>query len=136
MSLRNISGGTVMMGLGNFQFGLSTAAYQELSRSTEYRWASQDRFGQHAALQNTGPGAETITLPGVIYPEFRGGLGQLDRMRELAGRGLPLTLITGTGRILGLFVIERVEERQSVFAAAGLARKVEFTLTLRLYDGA
>jgi len=135
MSLRNVSGGNVMMALGNFQFGLNSAAYQELTRSTEQRWASQDRFGQLAALQHTGPGAETITLPGVIYPEFRGGLGQLDRMRELAGRAVPLTLITGTGRILGRYVIERVEERQSVFAAAGLPRKVEFTLNLRLYDG-
>lgn len=134
MTLRNVSGGSVMMALGSFQFGLNSAAYQELSRSTEQRWASQDRFGQLAALQHTGPGTETITLPGVIYPEFRGGLAQLDRMRALAGRGVPLTLITGTGRILGQYVIERVDERQTVFAAAGLPRKVEFTLNLRLYD--
>lgn len=134
MTLRATSGADVMMSLGGFRFGLNTAAYQELSRTAEQRWAAQDRFGQMAALQHTGPGPETMTLPGVVYPEFRGGPGQLDRMRELAGRGKPLQLITGTGRVLGRYVIERVEERQSVFAAAGLPRKVEFTLSLRLQD--
>jgi len=135
MTLRATSGADVMMSLGGFRFGLNTAAYQELSRTTEHRWAAQDRFGQAAALQHTGPGPETMTLPGVVYPEFRGGLGQVDRMRELAGRGKPQQLITGAGRVLGRYVIERVEERQSVFAARGMARKVEFTLSLRRYDG-
>lgn len=135
MTLRAASGADVMMSLGGFRFGLNTAAFQELSRTTEQRWAAQDRFGQLAALQHTGPGTDAITLPGVIYPEFRGGLGQIDRMRELAGRGRPLSLITGAGRVLGRYVIERVEERQSVFAARGMARKIEFTLNLRRYDG-
>lgn len=135
MTLRATSGADVMMSLGGFRFGLNTAAYQELSRTTEQRWAAQDRFGQDAALQHTGPGPETMTLPGVVYPEFRGGFAQVDRMRELAGRGRPLSLITGTGRVLGRYVIERVEERQSVFAARGMARKIEFTLNLRRYDG-
>lgn len=134
MTLRAASGGDVMLSLGGFRFGLNTAAYQELSRSVEQRWSGQDRFGQLAALQYTGPGADTITLPGVIYPEFRGGLQQVERMRDLAGRGEPLSLITGTGRVLGRFVIERVEERQAIFAARGMARRIEFTLSLRRYD--
>jgi phage protein U len=134
VTLRISSGGDVMLALGDFQFGLNTAAFQEFSRSTEQRWSAQDVFGQLAALQHTGPGQETITLPGVILPEFRGSAGQIDRLRALAADAVPVPLITGTGRILGEYVIERVEERQSVFAAAGLARKIEFTVTLRLYD--
>ena len=44
-------GPSVMMQLGAFQFSISTAAYQELTRRSEYRWASQDRFGKQPNLQ-------------------------------------------------------------------------------------
>lgn len=121
----------IMMQLGSFQFGLSTAAYQEFERSTAYTWAAQQRFGKDDALQSTGPGADTITLPGVIYPEHFGGTGQLDEMRALAGLADLQTLIDGRGRMLGDWAIESVEERGSIFAAAGVARKQEFTLKLR-----
>lgn len=124
-------GATVMMQLGSFQFSINSAAYQELRRRTEYRWASQDRFGKMPALQFTGPGGDAITLTGVIYTEFRGGTGQLDKMRAMAKQGLPQLLIDGNGRLLGRFVIEGVEEGQSVFAGYGRPRKQEFTLQLR-----
>lgn len=124
-------GATVMMQLGSFQFSITTAAYQELRRRTEYRWASQDRFGKLPALQFTGPSGDTITLSGTIYTEFRGGIGQLDDLRSLAGLGLPQLLIDGNGRLLGRFVIEGVDEGQSVFAGYGRPRKQEFTLQLR-----
>jgi hypothetical protein len=126
----------VMMTLGGFQFGISTAAYQELQRRTEYRWPSQDRFLQDPALQFVGPGADTITLQGVIYPEWNGGTGQVDDMRSLAAEGQPLTLIGGGGTVMGEWVIEGVEEKSSVFAIQGVARKQEFTLSLRKFKSA
>lgn len=126
-------GQTVMMQLGAYQFSISTAAYKELRRRTEYRWASQDRFGKMPALQFTGPGGDAITLTGVIYTEYRGGVGQLNSMRALASTGTPQRLIDGTGNLLGKFVIESVEEGQSVFAGQGQPRKQEFTLQLRQF---
>ena len=74
----------VMMQLGFFQFSIDAATYQRLSRSTEYRWARQARIGTNDALQFTGYGPETIALEGVIYPHFRGGLKQVDKMRTQA----------------------------------------------------
>lgn len=129
-----VLGPTVMMTLGVFQFSIATAAYKELTRSTAYRWPSQERFGKRPSMQFTGPGEDSITLPGVIYPEYRGGFGQLDAMRGLAGRGMPLTMIDGSGSVLGEWVIERVEDKQTVFAAAGLPRKQEFSLSLKRAD--
>ena len=120
--------------LGEFQFSVQSAAYQELTRADEYKWANHERFAQLDALQFTGPGPSTITLPGVIFPEYRGGLGQIEAMRTEAAKGEPLDLIDGLGFILGRWVIERVEERQSVFAAAGMPRRQEFTLALRKFD--
>lgn len=124
----------LMMQLGSFQFGTWTAAYQELNRSTSWTWAEQELFGLAPTLQYTGPGADTMTLPGVIYPEYRGGLSQIDNMRLIAGNGLPLVLVSGLGRILGRWVIDKIDEKQSVFASAGVPRKIEFTLSLRRFS--
>jgi phage protein U len=121
----------IMLSLGDFGFGISTAAYQELSRATDYRWPGQDRFGQEQALQFVGPGGDTITLPGVIYPLYRGGFGQLDELRAVAADGESLALIDGAGVVLGKWVILRIEERQTTFAAAGKPLKIEFTIDLR-----
>lgn len=130
----NTLGSDVMMQLGSFQFGVSTAAYQDLTRSTEHTWASQDRFGQLAALQYTGPGADSITLPGVIYTEYRGGTGQLNDLRDLAAEALPQLMMDGSGNVLGLWVIERVEEKQMIFGGGGAPRKQDFTLSLRKFE--
>ncbi len=123
-------GASVMLQLGSFQFSVNTAAYQELRRRTEYRWPSQDRFGKMPALQFTGPGGDSITLTGVIFTEYRGGTGQVERMRAQAGRGKPLLLVDGYGRIMGRWVVESIEETQSTFAAFGRPRKQQFTVQL------
>ncbi|PHS43115.1 MAG: phage tail protein [Marinobacter sp.] len=124
----------VMMKLGGFTFSIDTAAYQSLSRSSEYRWASQDRIGTNPALQNIGTGSETINLQGVVFAAHRGGTGQLDDMRREASKRQPLILVDGRGLVHGRWVIERVEEEQSNFAQAGVARRQQFRLNLRKYD--
>lgn len=131
MALDYNTGLGVMLQLGSFQFGVTTAAYQELKRTTEWRWPGQEQFGKLAALQFVGRGNDTITLPGVIYPEYRGGLTQLDALRALGDTGEAQTMIDGRGNIVGKWVIERVDEGQQVFAAAGVPRRQEFTLQLR-----
>lgn len=130
-----VTGYMPQMMLGSYIFSLSTAVYQELERKTEYRWVVQERLNQDPALQYTGPGADTVSLPGVVYPSWRGGGGQIDTMRSLAGKGLPQLLVDGAGNIYGRWVIEGVEEKQSVFAAFGQPLKQEFTINLRRYDG-
>ncbi len=126
----------IMMQLGDFQFGLDTAAYQEFQRTTAYNWASQARFGMDDALQSTGPGADTISLPGIIYPQFRGGLGQIDDMRAQAGKFIQQPMIDGRGTMLGDWVIEGIEERGAVFGPAGVALRQEFTIRLRRFPAA
>ncbi len=124
----------IMMILGSFQFSINSAAYQDLTRSTEYRWTAQDVFGVLPRLQFTGAGADSVTLEGSIFPEYRGGLGQLDRMRALAGTGKPQRMIDGNGKILGRYVIERVQEKQTIFAALGVPKRQDFTLQLKRFD--
>ena len=125
----------VMMQLGFFQFSIDGATYQRLSRSVEYRWARQARIGTNDALQFTGLGPETIEIEGVIYPHFRGGLKQVDRMRTQASLGLPLTLVSGIGKVLGLWVVEGITEGQEVFASRGVPQRQDFTMRMTRYDG-
>ncbi len=122
------------MKLGAFRFSIHTSTYQELSRSTDYTWAAQERFGQHDALQFTGPAEDSITFNGVIFPEFRGGFQQIEMMRDLASTGYPQMLVSGFGKVFGLWVIESITEGQSIFAAAGAPRRQEFTIKIRKYS--
>lgn len=130
-----ITGFAPQMILGTYIFSLNTAAFQELDRSTEYRWVAIDRHGQDAALQYTGPGADTIELPGVVYPSYRGGGGQIDKLRALASLAQPQSLIDGAGNVYGRWVITAIHEKKSEFAAFGQPLKQEFTISLRRYDG-
>ncbi|MFC7332735.1 phage tail protein [Rhodocista pekingensis] len=123
----------IMMGLGTYRFGIGTAAYQTLERATAYRWAAQDRLGRLPARQFLGPGEDGITLSGVIYPHYRGGLRQLDRLRQEAGRGEPLDLVDGYGRVWGAWVVLAVRETQSALLANGAPLKVEFQVELAAY---
>ncbi|MBF0444375.1 MAG: phage tail protein [Magnetococcales bacterium] len=122
-----------MISLGEFRFSINTAAYQNLKRTAEYSWPSQARFGRKPAVQFTGPGSETVTLDGVIYPHFRGGLGQVDNMREMAAEGIPLLMGDGMGSYWGKWVITRIEETQSYFLAGGIPRKIEFNIEVKAY---
>lgn len=123
----------MMLALGPYRFSLNTSAYQSLKRSSEYRWPSIERIGKEPLLQAIGPGCDRIDLDGVIYPHFRGGLGQINAMRDSAARQEPLMLINGQGNVLGRFVIAQVEESQNTFLADGSPRKIEFRLSLERY---
>lgn len=126
---------SVMLALGEFRFSIDTAAYQNLERSSSYRWDSVDRLGVRPAMQFIGPGEDTVTLDGTIYPSFRGGLGQVTAMRAEAAKGEPLLLVDGAGRVWGLYVITDIRETQTVFFSNGAPRKIDFNLTLKMYGG-
>lgn len=126
-------GSVVMMALGSFRFGMRRESYQTLTRTADYRWAKVDRIGRDPALQYLGPDAQDITLEGVIYPHFRGGLRQVDLMRQQAGAGVPFMMVDGLGFVWRRWVIVHVQERKSYFMADGAPRKIEFTMRLQSY---
>jgi phage protein U len=114
-------------------FNLDTAAFDELRRSSAFRWASQERLTRRSAQQAVGIGDEKLTLKGAIFPGFRGGIKQLDTLRSLGGKLQPLTLTTGYGDVLGTWCMTSVEEEQSALLAGGIPRKQGFTLEFVRY---
>ncbi|ANF85150.1 hypothetical protein ATI14_6200 [Pseudomonas tolaasii NCPPB 2192] len=124
----------MMLSLGMFVFSLSTLAYQELQRQTNWRHASNSRVGAAPALQFVGRGDDTITLPGLLLPELAGSILSLDALRLMANTGKAWPMVEGTGRIYGLWVIESLSETKTLFFRDGTPRRIEFTLTLKRTD--
>jgi len=122
-----------MLALGNYRFSVDTAAYQSFTRDLSFLWPTQQRFGGHAAPQFVGKGEFKRSLKGVIYPEYKGGLKQVDAMAVEASQGKPLQLVSGTGDILGYWCITTIHEEKKVFHRNGLPRKLDFSLELLFY---
>lgn len=123
----------VMMLWGRYAFGVNNAAYQQLQREKTWRWPSQQLYGRTPKPQFTGEDDETITLPGVIYPEWKGGVNQIAEMRAIADEAEPQTLIDGRGNILGLFVATNISQTDSEIGGFGIPRKQEFSISLKRY---
>lgn len=122
------------MMLGPYPFMLDTAAYQQLRRSSQYRWKELDRIGRKPAQQFVGPDADQITLRGEILPHWKGGLHQVDAMRAIAKNGKPLTLLEGYGGfVLGSWVILKIDEAKSELMGDGSPRVITFNMTLKEY---
>ncbi len=124
----------MMLALGMFVFSLSTLAYQELQRQTEWRHPSNSRVGAAPARQFVGRGDDSITLPGIIFPELAGTTLSLDALRLMANTGKAWPMIEGSGRIYGLWVIESLSENKTIFFRDGTPRRIEFTLSLKRID--
>jgi phage protein U len=126
----------MMMSLGLFLFSLPTLAYQELQRRTDYRHAQQARVGARDASQFLGPGDETIALNGTAMAELQDGQASLDALREMGASGEAWSLVDGTGRAYGAYVIIELDERHHEFHADGTARQIDFGIDLRRVDDA
>ncbi len=134
-----------MLILGVFPFSVNTAAYQQLQRNTSYSWASQGRLGHRVlkhlgvggpAYQFIGPGEETISLNGSIYPQYSGTVGRLSLsvLRLQADAGIALPLVSIGGLLLGRYIIEQIQETNTLFFGDGSPRKIDFTLSLKRYN--
>lgn len=116
-----------------YYFNLDTAAFEELRRQTSFRWAGQERLTRSIAQQAVGQGEDKISLKGVIFPGFKGGLKQLDALRTIGRRLQPVNLTTGYGEVLGTWCLLNIEEEQSNLLAGGIPRKQSFSLEFVSY---
>jgi phage protein U len=129
----------VMLALGDYRFSVDTAAYQSLQQSQSWGWVEQARVGSQPLLQLTGKALRSITMTGTIYPEYKGGFGQVSLMRKEADKGKPLTLLSmsetvdSSGLIVGDFVIMSVSETHRIFRGDGSPRAIEFSIELKQY---
>lgn len=119
--------------LGWFVFALRSLPIASMSRQTDQRWRSQDRAGAPPAAQYLGPGEDTLTIEGTLYPELTGGPINLDRLRTMADSGKAWILLDGQGHHRGRWYITSVNETRSALLGNGLARKIDFSVLLSRY---
>lgn len=124
----------MMMALGLFIFQLRTVPYQELQRQSEWRHAANSRLGCRPVRQYIGPGNDSITLSGTLKPEITGGPVTLDMLRVMADTGRAWLLMEGSGKIYGMYVIEKISETKKDFFKDGAARTIDFTIELARID--
>ena len=119
----------MMMILGMFPFSIPTAVYQQLQRSTNWRHPSNSRVGDMPAYQFTGRGEDTISLDGSIVPEF-GSQMSITALRVMGDTGKPFPLISGAGKVFGLYHINDLQQTQTIFFPDGTPKKIEFSLKM------
>jgi phage protein U len=119
--------------LGSFQFDLPNGAPQTVDRDAAYRWEEQGRLLRDPAQQFVGPGSQTMTLDGVLYPGFSGRQSTLEQLRDIARTGKPQMLTDGLGKVYGLWAIKQVREGKNTFAPGGGARQISFSVQLVYY---
>lgn len=134
---------STMLTLGDFHFSVDEVAYQSIQRASTWRWAEQQRLGQTDLLQYTGKGASSISFDGEVYTDRQRTALRLDRMyigtkplkqlSELGDTQEPILLVSGTGEILGYWVVTDFNETADKFLQAGIARHQKFSMTIKYY---
>jgi phage protein U len=116
-----------------FYFNIDTAAHSELQRTNAYRWAAQERLGRRPGMQAVGIGEEKITMRGVIFGAWKGGIKQLDKLRTIGNAMVPLGMTTGYGLALGNWCLMNISEDQGFLLKNGAPRKQTWTLEFSRY---
>lgn len=124
-----------LMTLGMFVFGMDTIPYQDLQRRMTWRHEQSERFGARPASQFVGAGEDSITIAGLVVPELAGRYSAIETLIEMADTGDHWPLMDGTGRVLGDFRIETIDQSHKGVLAGGIPRGIDFAMELKRVDG-
>ena len=124
----------MLLALGMFVFSIDTLAFDDLSRRASWRHATSPRIGARDATQFTGPGEETISLPGSVFDEIADGRVSIDQLRAMANSGDAWSLVDGRGYVYGAFVIITIDDRAKAFFPDGTPRQIDFSIDLLRVD--
>ncbi len=126
----------VMLAIGNYEFSVDAAEYQELEKKHSWRWLTHQRVNQKSASQFQGSNASEINLTGIIYIEKAEDAKQLPKMKSEGDKGEPLRLISGSsalGRDWGLWCMTELNEKHVHHLPDGTSMKQTFTIRLIEY---
>ena len=124
----------MLLALGMFVFSIDTLAFNDLNRRANWRHATSPRIGSRDATQFTGPGEETISLPGSVFHEIADGGVSIDDLRGMANTGDAWSLVDGRGYVYGAFVITGIDDRAKAFFPDGTPRQIDFSIELLRVD--
>lgn len=132
-----------MLTLGDFHFSVDEVAYQNIQRASSWRWAEQQRIGQTDLLQYTGKSAARISFDGEVYTDRQRlalrpdrwfiGTKPLKQLGELGEATEPLLMVSGSGEVLGYWVVTDFTDSADRFLQAGIPRHQKFSMTIKYY---
>lgn len=117
--------------LGFFVFVMKTVPFNQISHSQSWRHPDQAAVGIMPPSQFTGKDPEEITIEAELRPEVTGGTTDIKLLQLMADTGKPYPFITGTGQIMGSYVITGIQERGSRLNQDGSPRAISFSMTLK-----
>jgi len=122
-----------LMKLGDFVFSMDTANPDSYSNNVGWNWQEQSLIDEHPQLQFTTYQAQTKSISGKIYPNFKGSLWQIEQLVAYADQAEPMTLIDGSGRVLGDWVITGINYSEDSLDRDGNGRRIAFQIDLKKY---
>lgn len=124
----------MLMIYGQTPFMAKDVPFDRLERDRQWNWASNNRVNNTPAYQYIGKGEESISLSGILMPEYTAGALSLENFRKMADQGMPFLLMTGYGQVYGYYFLDSIKETHSEYEGSGIAQKIEFSLSLRKAD--
>lgn len=125
---------SVLMSLGGFKFSITTAAYSQLVKKWEWRWAQQALIGRTDALQCVGKASDSVSLTGEVAPSLLSvGTKQIQTLADLGNEMEPKLMVSGEGDVLGYWVIKSLQETGTRFIRGGLPRIQTYQMELLFY---
>lgn len=120
--------------LGAFVFSANDKEFHNMDKNTKYHFAKIDKVSASAEYHAVGGRDESRVIRGRINVLESGTepLSVLEAMGELK---LEYPLFLGTGRYLGLFIIDEVGSKESKIIDNGAGLQIDFTVKLTRTDG-
>ena len=119
-----------LMSLGSFVMD-DTIPVNSIQRTTTARHVKSERLNQWSARQWTGPNSESAQITGAVFPLSHGaGTKQLDALRAAQETGQALAWANGHGELMGVWVIQSIQEVPSDWLPGGAPRRQRFTIQL------
>jgi phage protein U len=106
----------------------------DYERTTAQDFARKDIIGARKAFEAVGPGDDTFTFTGALFPDHLGGRSSLAVLRAMAAEQSPQLVVWGDGGLEGWVVVTELREHGTYLRRDGRARQIETTVTCQRCD--
>ena len=124
----------IMAIIGTFVFSANDKEFHKMQKSTRYHFAKIDKINTGTEYHAIGGRDETRVLSGRINA-LQSGSNPMDLLEIMAELKLEYPMFLGTGRYLGLFIIEEIRIKEDKIIDNGAAIQIDFTVSLQRTDG-
>ena len=120
--------------IGVFAFSANHREFHSLEKNIKYNYAKISRISASPEYHAVGGREESITINGRVNA-VEGGTDPMMALEMMAELKIAYPMFLGTGRYMGLFIIESVTSKGSKPIDNGAMLQIDFTVKLTRADG-